>query len=276
MADACSAWRLATPRPRSSASRSGSARRRRWGRNTPRSTRLVKSRGPAHGVPGGGLPQHLRVLGGPRGHLPHRRRQCTRRCDFCQIDTGKPPALDRDEPRRVAESVQKMGLRTPPSPGSRATTCPTVAPGSTPRRSAQIHELNPGTGVENLPPTSTRAAPPARGLRVPSRGARAQRRDRAAHLQAHPSGVPLRASLDVITQARDFGLVTKSNLILGMGETREEVSQAFATCTRRAATSSPSPSTSAPRCAPPDRAVGQARGVRGAQGRRPTRSGSPA
>ena len=37
--------------------------------------------------------------------------QCTRRCDFCQIDTGKPEPLDRDEPRRVAESVQAMGLR---------------------------------------------------------------------------------------------------------------------------------------------------------------------
>ena len=37
--------------------------------------------------------------------------QCTRRCDFCQIDTGKPQPLDRDEPRRVAESVQKMELR---------------------------------------------------------------------------------------------------------------------------------------------------------------------
>ncbi|MGI9171643.1 MAG: lipoyl synthase, partial [Candidatus Nanopelagicus sp.] len=34
-------------------------------------------------------------------------------------------------------------------------------------------------------------------------------------------------SLDVITQARDFGLITKSNLILGMGETREEVTQAL-------------------------------------------------
>ena len=31
--------------------------------------------------------------------------QCTRRCDFCQIDTGKPAELDTDEPRRVAESV---------------------------------------------------------------------------------------------------------------------------------------------------------------------------
>ena len=37
--------------------------------------------------------------------------ECSRRCDFCQIHTGKPQPLDRDEPRRVAESVQAMGLR---------------------------------------------------------------------------------------------------------------------------------------------------------------------
>ena len=36
--------------------------------------------------------------------------QCTRRCDFCQIDTGKPQDLDRDEPRRVGESVVTMDL----------------------------------------------------------------------------------------------------------------------------------------------------------------------
>ncbi|MEU5211835.1 lipoyl synthase, partial [Streptomyces sp. NPDC020742] len=36
--------------------------------------------------------------------------QCTRRCDFCLIDTGKPQELDRDEPRRVAESVVTMDL----------------------------------------------------------------------------------------------------------------------------------------------------------------------
>ena len=37
--------------------------------------------------------------------------QCTRRCDFCQIDTGKPADYDIDEPRRVAESVARMQLR---------------------------------------------------------------------------------------------------------------------------------------------------------------------
>ena len=36
---------------------------------------------------------------------------CTRRCDFCNIDTGKPLPLDRDEPRRVAESVRSMNLK---------------------------------------------------------------------------------------------------------------------------------------------------------------------
>ena len=36
---------------------------------------------------------------------------CTRRCDFCQIDTGKPAEFDAGEPVRVAESVRKMGLR---------------------------------------------------------------------------------------------------------------------------------------------------------------------
>jgi len=42
--------------------------------------------------------------------------QCTRRCDFCQIDTGKPAELDRDEPRRVAESV--AAIRSRPARGS--------------------------------------------------------------------------------------------------------------------------------------------------------------
>jgi lipoic acid synthetase len=39
--------------------------------------------------------------------------QCTRRCDFCQIDTGKPRSWTATRPRRVAESVVKMGRATP-------------------------------------------------------------------------------------------------------------------------------------------------------------------
>jgi lipoic acid synthetase len=49
--------------------------------------------------------------------------QCTRRCDFCNIDTGKPAAYDTDEPRRVAESVAQMGLRYATVTGSTPRPC---------------------------------------------------------------------------------------------------------------------------------------------------------
>lgn len=78
--------------------------------------------------------------------------QCTRRCDFCQIDTGKPEALDRDEPRRVAESVQAMGLRYSTITGVARDDLPDGGAWLYAETVRKIHELNPGTGVENLVP----------------------------------------------------------------------------------------------------------------------------
>ena len=51
------------------------------------------------------------MLGGPGGYFLIGGDSCTRRCDFCQIDTGKPADFDAGEPLRVAESVQTMNLR---------------------------------------------------------------------------------------------------------------------------------------------------------------------
>ena len=155
--------------------------------------------------------------------------QCTRRCDFCQIDTGKPAAA---RPRRAAPGrrvrADRWSCATPPSPASPATTCPTAAPGCTPRRCEQIHELNPDTGVENL-------IPDFNGKPDLLREVFESRPEVLAHNVETVPRIFKRIrpafrydrSLDVITQAREFGLVTKSNLILGMGETREEVSQAL-------------------------------------------------
>src|SRR4051812_37937017 len=154
--------------------------------------------------------------------------QCTRRCDFCQIDTGKPQDLDRDEPRRVAESVVKMGLRYATVTGVARDDLEDGGAWLYAETIRQIHELNPGTGVEMLAPDFN--AVPEQLAEVFS-----SRPEVFAHnVETVPRifrrirpGFRYERSLDVITQARDYGLVTKSNLILGMGETRDEVSLAL-------------------------------------------------
>ncbi|MFI1579417.1 lipoyl synthase [Embleya sp. NPDC020630] len=154
--------------------------------------------------------------------------QCTRRCDFCQIDTGKPAELDRDEPRRVAESVQAMGLKYATVTGVARDDLPDGGAWLYAETVRQIKELNPGTGVELLIPDFT--AQPDQLAEVFS-----SRPEVLAHnIETVPRifkrirpGFRYERSLDVITQARAAGLVTKSNLILGMGEERAEISQAM-------------------------------------------------
>ena len=78
--------------------------------------------------------------------------QCTRRCDFCLIDTGKPAELDRDEPRRVAESVQAMDLRYATITGVTRDDLPDEGAWLYAETIRQVHELQPQTGVEILTP----------------------------------------------------------------------------------------------------------------------------
>ena len=77
---------------------------------------------------------------------------CTRRCDFCNIDTGKPEELDRDEPRRVAESVQSMGLKYATITGVTRDDLEDEGAWLYAETIRKVHELNPGTGVEMLAP----------------------------------------------------------------------------------------------------------------------------
>ena len=154
--------------------------------------------------------------------------QCTRRCDFCQIDTGKPAALDRTEPRKVAESVQAMGLRYSTVTGVARDDLEDGGAWLYAETVRQIHELNPGTGVELLIPDFN--ADPAQLAEVFG-----SRPEVLAHnVETVPRifkrirpGFRYARSLEVITKAREFGLVTKSNLILGMGETPDEVAPAM-------------------------------------------------
>ena len=154
--------------------------------------------------------------------------QCTRRCDFCNIDTGKPAAYDTDEPRRVAESVEKMGLHYATVTGVARDDLPDGGAWLYAETVRQIHALNPGTGVELLIPDfnaepsllrevfDTRPEVLAHNVETVPRIFRSIR-----------PGFRYERSLDVLRQARADGLVTKSNLILGLGEERAEVSQAM-------------------------------------------------
>ena len=152
--------------------------------------------------------------------------QCTRRCDFCQIDTGKPAALDRDEPRRVAQSVQAMQLRYATVTGVARDDLADGGAWLYAETVRQIHTVNPGTGVELLIPDFN--AVPEQLAEVFGSAPEVL----AHNVETVPRifkrirpGFRYERSLEVIRQARAAALVTKSNLILGMGETRDEVSQ---------------------------------------------------
>jgi len=154
--------------------------------------------------------------------------RCTRRCDFCNIDTGKPLPIDREEPRKVAESVRSMQLRYATITGVTRDDLEDEGSWLYAETIRMVHQLNPGTGVEMLAPDfnanpsllnpifETRPEVFAHNLETVPR----------IFKQIRPA-FTYEKSLKVIGMAQDFGLITKSNLILGLGETREEVSQAL-------------------------------------------------
>jgi lipoyl synthase len=154
--------------------------------------------------------------------------QCTRRCDFCQIDTGKPTGFDADEPRRVAESVRAMGLRYATITGVARDDLPDGGSWLYAETVRQIHALVAGCGVELLIPDFDgepsqldevfSSAPEVLAHNVET-VPRIFKRIRPAFRYER--------SLAVLTAARSAGLVAKSNLILGLGEEPAEVSQAL-------------------------------------------------
>jgi lipoyl synthase len=159
--------------------------------------------------------------------------QCTRRCDFCQIDTGKPADLDRDEPRRVGESVVAMDLNYATITGVARDDLPDGGAWLYAETVRRIHAMTADrpagrTRVELLIPDFN--AVPEQLAEVFS----ARPEVLAHNVETVPRifkrirpAFRYERSLEVITRAREAGLVTKSNLILGMGEERAEVSQAL-------------------------------------------------
>ncbi|MCH9816367.1 MAG: lipoyl synthase [Actinomycetia bacterium] len=153
--------------------------------------------------------------------------QCSRRCDFCQIHSGKPEPLDSAEPTRVAESVAAMELAYATVTGVARDDLPDQGAWLYAETVRRIHAAR-AVGVELLIPDFS--GNPVLLEEVFS----AQPEVLAHNLETVPRlfrrirpAFAYDRSLSVIQAAHDYGLITKSNLILGMGEEDAEIDQAL-------------------------------------------------
>jgi lipoic acid synthetase len=150
--------------------------------------------------------------------------RCTRACGFCLVDTRHPEPLDATEPTRVAEAVERMGLGFAVVTAVARDDLPDGGAAAFAATIEAIHRRTPGVQVEVLIPdckgdeeslsTIFAARPEVLNHNIET-VARLQRAVR-------PSAGYAR-SLAVLARAKEAGLVTKSGLIVGMGETDDEV-----------------------------------------------------
>jgi lipoic acid synthetase len=155
--------------------------------------------------------------------------RCTRACGFCQVDTRHPLPLAPDEPDRVARAVARMGL------GHAVVTCvarddrPDGGAGAMARTIAAIRQHTPGTTVEVLI-SDCRGDAASLDLIFTARPDILNHNiETVARLQraVRPSAGYAR-SLGVLARAGASGLVTKSGLMVGLGEEVDEVVAAMA------------------------------------------------
>jgi len=155
---------------------------------------------------------------------------CTRRCGFCAVPKGRPLAIDWEEPQRVAEAVATLGLkhavvtsvnRDDDNVGGAKIFAETIR---------RIRELTPGCWVEVL-------IPDFQGLEKPLRIVLEAKPDVLNHntetvprlYRAVRSGARYQRSLDLLANAKQWspGMVTKSGLMVGLGESMEELIDTF-------------------------------------------------
>ena len=150
--------------------------------------------------------------------------RCTRACGFCLVDTRKPEAVDADEPRRVGEAVRDLGIDFAVLTMVARDDLPDGGALIVSRTVDEIRSLAPGVGIEVLISDLAGSATSLRTVAESKPDILNHNIETVARLQraVRPSASYAR-SLTVLARAADHGLVTKSGMIVGMGETLDEV-----------------------------------------------------
>jgi len=155
--------------------------------------------------------------------------RCTRACGFCLVDTRHPLPLDENEPERVADAVARLGLAHAVVTSVARDDVPDGGAGIFAATIRAVRARTPGTAVEVLIP-DCKGDPEALGVIFDARpDVLNHNLETVARLQraARPSAAYFR-SLALLARAKDAGLTTKSGIILGMGETEDELRGAIA------------------------------------------------
>jgi lipoic acid synthetase len=149
---------------------------------------------------------------------------CTRSCGFCHIATGRPPMLDLDEPRRVGDAVRIMDLRHVVITSVNRDELPDGGAGVWAETIRQIRLQSPGTSVEVLIPDfcgDWQALQLVLDERPEILGHNVETVPRL-YQRVRPQA-RYRRSLDLLRIAREQGLLAKTGIMLGLGETEDEI-----------------------------------------------------
>jgi lipoic acid synthetase len=150
--------------------------------------------------------------------------RCTRRCRFCAVDKGSPTPLDAGEPRRIAMAVRRMGVKHAVVTSVTRDDLPDGGAGHFKKTIQHIHKQCPGVSVEVLVPdfggavsafdTICEAGPEVFNHNIETVP--------RLYSKIRP-GADYRRSLGILAYLAGRGVNTKSGLMLGLGETKDEI-----------------------------------------------------
>ncbi len=149
---------------------------------------------------------------------------CTRSCSFCAVKTGRPPEYDEDEPRRVAEAIRLMEVKHAVITSVNRDELKDRGAEIWYQTVAQVKEESPSTTIETLIPDVRAAWDALERMISPGQEVVSHNMETVESLyrKVRPQAKYQR-SLDQIQRTKDYGKRTKSGIMVGLGETKEEV-----------------------------------------------------